>query len=299
MTHNKHHHYDHLENMTRARRWIFTLNNYTEEEEKHLQGLVEEQYLKYLLYGKEVAPSTGTPHLQGFLILASAKTLQQVKDKLFPRIHLEISKGNFQQIFDYCTKEGNVTELGNKPNQGSRSDLQRFREMVDNGATETNVAQELFDTWAKYPNLYGRYRRLQIRDNVPRYNLDSFNWDPIPLDSSIIIWGDAGIGKTEFAKALLGRYFLISHLDELPGYNPVDYEGIIFDDMSFTHLHREAQIHLLDWDNDRAIHIRYGIATIPAETKKIFTTNVNGGNIFNLDDAAIKRRVKVHHLVNL
>jgi len=71
------------------------------------------------------------------------------------------------------------------------------------------------------------------------------------------------------------------------------YEGIIFDDMNFNHIHREGQIQLVDNDIMRSIHCRYSVARIPAHTKKVFTTNVVEGGIFMLEDGAIKRRVKV------
>jgi hypothetical protein len=68
--------------------------------------------------------------------------------------------------------------------------------------------------------------------------------------------------------------------------------------MDFKHLPRTSQIHLVDVDNDRSIHCRYRTAFVPARTKKIFTTNESSGLIVELADAAVKRRIEVHHLIN-
>ena len=48
-----------------AKNWTFTFNNYTEFVERHIK---ESELFNYLIYGHEVAPTTGTIHLQGFSI---------------------------------------------------------------------------------------------------------------------------------------------------------------------------------------------------------------------------------------
>ncbi len=63
------------------RRWIFTLNNYTEIELGGLQS--EEIYFSFILFGKEIAPTTGTPHLQGYFELPKKKTLGGLKQYVF------------------------------------------------------------------------------------------------------------------------------------------------------------------------------------------------------------------------
>lgn len=48
---------------------VLDLNNYSEEEVQNIQDSVKNEKLgiKFLIFGKEVAPTTGTPHLQGYL----------------------------------------------------------------------------------------------------------------------------------------------------------------------------------------------------------------------------------------
>ena len=65
----------------------------------------------------------------------------------------------------------------------------------------------------------------------------------------------------------------VTHSDDLKAWDPKRYDGIVFDDMSFTHMPLSAQKFLLDWKDDRTIHCRYANAHIPAKTKKIFTCN--------------------------
>lgn len=60
--------------------------------------------------------------------------------------------------------------------------------------------------------------------------------------------------------------------------------------MSFGHLHREAQIALVDRAEDSDVHIRYTVATIPRATPCIITTNLDPYLILQLHDEAINRR---------
>ena len=57
--------------MSRNRNYCFTFNNYPDT------SLVDNLICKYIAYSKEVAPTTGTPHLQGYVTFVNAKTVQQ------------------------------------------------------------------------------------------------------------------------------------------------------------------------------------------------------------------------------
>lgn len=50
----------------RVKRFCFTLNNYTEDDIKKLQEYAQE-WTQFAIIGKEIAPTTGTPHLQGYM----------------------------------------------------------------------------------------------------------------------------------------------------------------------------------------------------------------------------------------
>lgn len=84
-----------------AKRWCFTLNNYTEDEISSIVPVFKE-YSSVCIITKEVGES-GTPHLQGYC---------EFKTKCRPsslfsckRIHYEKAKGNKQQNIEYCSKQ--------------------------------------------------------------------------------------------------------------------------------------------------------------------------------------------------
>lgn len=111
--------------MERSRNFCFTLNNYTNDE---FEG-IKLWDCKYLIFGKEVGES-GTPHLQGYVSFANAKTLTALK-KFSARAHWEISRGTPKQAAEYCEKDGDVFEKGDRP-----------LSQIEKGQTEK-------DRWAK------------------------------------------------------------------------------------------------------------------------------------------------------
>lgn len=286
-------------NGPRGKYWCWTLNNYTAEEEEKIQAAcVEGGEITFLIYGHEVGEA-GTPHLQGYVEFSRRKTLSAVKAVLGPRLHLEKRRGTPQEASDYCTKEddnpfvfGTVTVS----EQGRRTDVERALEALDNGATDRELWKEHAPVMLRYEKAMKRARvmRASVAPLTERTLEDFVNVPIHDWAKSQVIVGPSGYGKTEYAKALLPKALFVSHMDELAGLNE-EHEGIIFDDMSFEHLPRTAQIHLVDQDNGRAIHIRYTVANIPAKVKKIFLTNTP--NIFTFDPA-INRRVEIHTIHN-
>lgn len=92
---------------SRSRGFCFTKNNYANSPYPTLLGLGA----KYLVYGREVAPTTGTPHLQGYVAFANAKTISAVR-KLLPGCHITKAAGDSAQNRTYCIKDGDFEEFG-------------------------------------------------------------------------------------------------------------------------------------------------------------------------------------------
>lgn len=115
---------------------------------------------------------------------------------------------------------------------------------------------------------------------------------------NLVIQGPTGCGKTVWAKKNMPKPALwISHIDHLRHFQIGYHVSIIFDDMCFNGDEHgkgqwpiSSQIHLVDWDNLRAIHCRYQPATIPAGTYKCFTCN--HGRYPLSQDPAVQRRVE-------
>lgn len=145
-----------------SKRWCYTLNNYSSDE----LAMVEAIPARYHVIGKEIG-SSGTPHLQGFVTFPQKKRLAAMK-KLIPRAHFEVTVGTSQQAADYCKKDGDFKEFGMVPNQGSRTDLEAFKEVVKTGVIDRKELRELFsEVWAKYPRFCNDY----VTDHLPELEI--------------------------------------------------------------------------------------------------------------------------------
>ncbi|XP_022656047.1 uncharacterized protein LOC111248264 isoform X2 [Varroa destructor] len=105
----------------RFRRAAWTLNNYTEEELKNIKENVTQ--FRYIIWGYEIAPNTGTKHLQGYAATEKPSTLDRFKTLLSDRAHIEIAKASEEKNREYCIKSGHFEEFGRINSQGQRNDL--------------------------------------------------------------------------------------------------------------------------------------------------------------------------------
>lgn len=284
---------------TQSKYWVFTHNNYSEEDVVMLLALTvpEDSRVSYIGFGREVAAS-GTPHLQGYLELRKRARLAGVKRLLRPLApHLESRRGTQEQAITYCSKENPMEFSGllSDSAQGQRTDLEDACDAIKEGATLRELWHDHTPVMVKFSRgLRAAKRALEPISDRP---ILSGPW-PVTIPDqirSLVIWGSSGVGKTEFARFLLPGALFVRHMDDLAHFDPDDHVGIIFDDMSFLHTPRSAQIHLLDWDYPSSIHIRYQVAEIPAHTPKVFLCNDARGAIFLLEDLAISRRVEILH----
>lgn len=274
--------------MSRAKNYAYTINNYTNEEEQLLQSV----QCVYHVYGREVGDN-GTPHLQGTICFARRYSMRQVSAMAgFSRAHLETTR-SLQRSIAYCKKDGDIWEQGENPtsNRESTLDFDAVLAAIVEGQSLQEIASQHAELFIRFSAGVKSLYSLLSAALEPTVLHGPFRWslpEGFTWDTSLLIHGPSGVGKTQWALTFFERPLLITHLDQLRLFDTRRFDGIVFDDMSFHHLPREAQIHLTDVAQPRAIHVRYGLAHIPANIKKVFTSNSR--NIF-LNDAAINRRL--------
>ena len=144
--------------------WCFTLNNYTDEEIQNIEEN-KEKY-RYIVYGREIAPTTGTPHLQGYIAFNDGKTMSAVKKNTnCKRMRLTPANGSAQQNRDYCSKEDeNFVEHGDMPTQGKRTDLDGLASQILEGTiTEEEIIVNTPSTYHQYGRTINRLQDLALR----------------------------------------------------------------------------------------------------------------------------------------
>lgn len=159
--------------------WVYTWNNYTEENIETLKLLEVNRHRCC----KELS-STNTPHLQGFITFSRNYSLKQLK-KLFNDVHWEPAL--CKDAMNYCIKGEIVIDSSNNK-QGNRTDLTTITDMIKNGCSMREVAQEHPTTYIRY------YRGFQALQQALAPAITEFK----PLDVIVLV-GLPGTGKSRRA----------------------------------------------------------------------------------------------------
>ncbi|QMW68884.1 replication-associated protein [Crucivirus-411] len=171
-----------------ARRWCFTWNNYPYD----WQDYIAKMNATYWICGKEIAPTTGTPHLQGYAEFKGSKRFSTLQ-KIHKSIQLIKCNGNSDQNYAYCSKDGNFEEFGERTKQGKRNDIDAAKELIENGGTLLDLAEDNFGTFLKYNKGLMMYKSL-----LDKKKAISRGFKPRTVK---VYWGTAGAGKTRAAFA--------------------------------------------------------------------------------------------------
>jgi len=151
--------------MSLAKRWCFTLQTPTDDEQFLVATLGESilldeappSDLSYLVYGREICPTSGRPHLQGYLCLTQRKRMSFLKTLPgLSRCHWEVQKASKpEQAITYCKKDGDFDEYGEPPvASGTASCFKDLRDWV----ADQNPAPTMRDIWDAFPHMAGRYK---------------------------------------------------------------------------------------------------------------------------------------------
>lgn len=150
----------------KVRGWVFTLNNYTEDDFERILRLPDDQTnVQYICFGKEVGESE-TPHLQGYIHFKREVRRSTVSSAL-PNAFVEIRKGTLAQAIAYCKKDGDFHQNGHLriPNENKWTDIIDLAE-----------AGKLDEIKEDYPLIYLMHKPKL--ESLMSPNLEPFTDDP-------------------------------------------------------------------------------------------------------------------------
>lgn len=188
------------------RSWCFRLCNYDEERWNLLPKMFEEKKhgIAYLIQGREICPSTGTPHIQGFIHFKTQRHLGGLKEICRRTTWLpKAKKSTFAQAANYCKKEGNFIEFGTLPRKGARTDILDLKAAAAAGDKKHVLFEKFGETYLKYSraidSVIFSYRTAQrIEKGYIHLNV-------------IIHWGHTGTGKTKDANTDPANTYVAKH----------------------------------------------------------------------------------------
>jgi hypothetical protein len=182
----------------RSRGFCFTINNYTSNDLKRFMTNQMRQQCRYYIFGFEVAPTTGTPHLQGYIYFHNQKSFKNIKKLLGDNAHIEKQHGTTIQNIAYTSKDNKYIEYGDKPEMGERTDLKQIKELV---MTNTPIKDII--------PLINDFQQLKFMEGLMKYQ------KPPEPKEKLIKWyyGKSGSGKTRKAIEEGGDDYYISMRD--------------------------------------------------------------------------------------
>lgn len=126
---------------TRSRSYCFTINNYTDYDIADVMILADEA--RYLICGFEKGEK-GTDHIQGYVFFDNPIWRNSMKTKL--KGYITKSKGNPQQNYDYCSKDGCYIEYGQLPKSGTAT-LEKIEEAMRDPLNNIHLYQQYRKTY--------------------------------------------------------------------------------------------------------------------------------------------------------
>lgn len=180
------------EHAQQSRRWCFTIWCDRVADDWNTLDSVDAS-VTYMVFQQERSPTTGRLHYQGYLETQRKCGMRALFAKLGLQpgdAHFEKARGTQQQNEAYVTKEdtrvaGPWTH-GARIQQGSRTDLEAYREAVLAGASDGDLVDNHYQTFARYPHLAERTRAAKYSKRTSK-----------PFVT--VIYGETGLGKSFWA----------------------------------------------------------------------------------------------------
>jgi len=220
----------------KSRNVVMTLNNYTDVEVEALR-LFGKRNCSYLVFGYEIAPKTGTPHLQIYAEFSEGKTWATIKSQCYSnRYYIASRRGTAKQASSYCIfedypkceKENKYEVFGEISKQGQRAE---FDEVIAFSKTHNRV-----QTIREFPYMFARmwtgmnalldaveeeYRPTPF-PSMRKWQQELFDYLSQSADDRTIVWVEdatGGSGKSQFCNryldAMLGFTSLGGRMEDM------------------------------------------------------------------------------------
>lgn len=153
-----------------------------------------EEKMRYLVYQREIAPTTGKHHYQAYVQFKTPRTFTGALRILPKGVHLEAAKGSPEQARDYCKKDSTrangyqTVEHGVFSSQGRRMDINALVEDAKAGKSNLELLVNHTSAYAKYYKFIDRIRADMLQERVKA--------TPYRKISCKVYYGPSGTGKT-------------------------------------------------------------------------------------------------------
>lgn len=197
---------------SKLRNACLTINNWTDDQYATIVSLAENNEFKYIVIGKENAPTTGTPHLHIYAEFKNPRSVNAVS-KMFFGLFVEPRDKTAKAASEHCKKGGDFVEYGKCSSQGKRMDLDEAKDVILTTGRMADIVDKC--------NL----QVIKTCEKILTYKEPKRSWKPEVL----WFYGKSGAGKTRKAREMMPDPWISGkNLRWWEGYDA--HEDIIIDD---------------------------------------------------------------------
>lgn len=290
----------------RFRRWVFTINNYQNEDIDLIKKLIENNpQVSEGIAEIEHQEEGKTPHIQGYLGFKNQHSRVEVEGLIGGRGWIEKAAGSWQQNFKYCSKENKVFAIAGHALEELNEEIVKKKIRIEEMIKDLKILtyKEAID---KYPVEYYKNPERMLRALNKAAMSKAEPWDGDLQMKNIWIWGKPGIGKSKWANTLCDPEMIMKkNVNKWwDGYDLFETRLVIIEDWPSKQERKDVLAqHLKVW-GDRYCFIGECKGTHmqidPGRFSIIITSNYKIEDCFeNPEDiAALKRRFQEIEMTN-
>jgi len=280
-------------NGSKAKHWTFTIINPSDAHISKFEDIKE--FTTYWIYGKEVAPTTGTPHLQCYLVGKKQITLPTMR-RWFGTSDghsFAVSMGTPEQNRVYCSKEGSFVEWGTLPearNKAGGEATKRKWETIAQNAKEGKLDLICAENPKEFVTNYRTLKQIgfDFQQNPDNLKEPCGEW----------IFGKTGIGKSFTARKENPKAYIKPMNKWWDHYN--NEEVVIIEDMSPSYS-QSMEYFMKIWPDCYAFPAEIKNHIVSIRPKKIVVTSQYHPKDIWSGEAldAILRRFKLREIIKI
>lgn len=264
-----------------SRHYVFTLNNYTWQNFEEMWDLIPN--VRYIIFGAEIAPTTGTKHLQGYIELNTPQRFSKFfKNTALRKARFAKRWGTREQARNYCKKsDDDYFEWGNwsAGGQGARNDLKKCMQMIKEDKSDLEIMEEMPNIVSNNLRFYEKYKSLIERELTKEFRKIEV----------IVHYGVAGTGKTKRIFDEHPDAFTANCGESFP-FDKYDGQKVLVLDDFYGHIKYHELLRILDGYQYR-VNIK-GACRYARWEKVFITSNKRPEEWYKVGmTAALKRRI--------
>lgn len=258
--------------MNKQKDWVYTLNNYDENDIARLRKLE----CVWHVMGYEVGKTCGTPHIQGYIYFKNQRHFKAVKKLIGDRAHVErrSKKSTVKEASEYSMKDGKFETHGEMPGcraDGGRMEQDRWAD-ARTAVLEGRYDDVPADIEMRCVGNYKRMRELRLKPVEPLPESETYG---------LWLWGEPRVGKSHYARNQFPNLYMKGKNKWWDGYH--GQENVLIDEVDQDDAWMASSLKM--WADRWPFQAEYKGGRMEARPKLIIVTSN-----YSIDEIFLKKK---------